>query len=110
MEFSYVSHLSCPKCEATYDDHYVRNLCACGSPLLVQYDLDKLKKVWSPKVLESRTHDLWRYHELLPIHNKHHITFMGEGMTPLLPVESIGKDMGIEHLFMKDEGMLPTGT
>lgn len=110
MEFSYISHLYCPKCAATYDDHEVQQLCACGSPLLVQYDLDTLKKVWNPSILANRRNDLWRYHELLPVHDETHITSMGEGMTPLLSVESIGKDMGIEHLFMKDEGMIPTGT
>ncbi len=110
MKFSYISHLYCPKCSATYDESKVQNLCDCGSPLLVQYDLDELKTVWEPADVIGRRNDLWRYHELLPVHHKRNIISMGEGMTPLLPLESLGNDMRMNHLFMKDEGMIPTGT
>lgn len=110
MKFSYVSHLYCPKCSATYDESEVQNLCECGSPLLVQYDLDELKNVWDQSDLVGRRNDLWRYHELLPVHHESNITSMGEGMTPLLSLDALGNDMGLHHLFMKDEGIIPTGT
>lgn len=31
-------------------------------------------------------------------------------MTPLIPMNTLGADMGIGHLYMKDEGVAPTGT
>ncbi|KYD12708.1 Threonine synthase [Anoxybacillus flavithermus] len=31
-------------------------------------------------------------------------------MTPLVPMPRLGKDMDIEQLYMKDEGVIPTGT
>jgi threonine synthase len=31
-------------------------------------------------------------------------------MTPLLPMSRVGSDMGIERLWMKDEGIIPTGS
>src|SRR5690606_26031320 len=49
-------------------------------------------------------------HELLPIKKVKNIVSMGEGMTPLLPRDRIGKQMGIKQLYMKDEGIIPTGT
>ncbi|MGG3923363.1 threonine synthase, partial [Geobacillus thermodenitrificans] len=43
MSFSYASHLYCSKCERTYDVDHVHQLCECGSPLLVAYDLEAMR-------------------------------------------------------------------
>src|SRR5690625_2185214 len=110
MNFSYISHLSCPKCSEKYDADIVQNLCKCGSPLLVSYDLKTLADKWKPNDVKGRSNDLWRYHELLPVADGANIVSMGEGMTPLIEMASIHNDMGINHLFMKDEGVIPTGT
>lgn len=110
MKFSYLSHLHCPKCQKTYHSDVIQQLCTCGSPLLVDYDLQELKKHWTPSNLPGRSNDLWRYHELLPVSDPDYIVTLGEGMTPLLRMDRIGADMGIEHLWMKDEGIIPTGS
>ncbi len=110
MKFSYVSHLYCPKCNHTYSHEEVNQLCTCGSPLLVKYDLRELGKNLSREDLVGREASLWRYHELLPVSNEENIVSLGEGMTPLLPMPVIGKDMDIPHLYMKDEGIIPTGS
>lgn len=110
MKYSYVSHLICPKCSKTYDHQEVNQLCSCGSPLLVKYDLDELRKHVSKENLIGRPASLWRYHELLPVADEKNVVSLGEGMTPLLPMPVIGKDMDIPNLHMKDEGIIPTGT
>ena len=110
MQYSYISHLYCPKCSEKYESNTIQNLCKCGSPLLVDYDLQSLAQDWKPSDLEGRNNDLWRYHELLPVTNDDHVVSMGEGMTPLIEMKSIGSHMGINHLYMKDEGIIPTGT
>jgi threonine synthase len=110
VKFSYVSNLYCPKCSLTYDTNKVQQLCECGAPLLVEYDLTSLAKKWKPSDLVGRRNDLWRYHELLPVTQEEHIVSMGEGMTPLIPMKNIGESMGINQLYMKDEGIIPTGT
>lgn len=110
LKFSYISHLYCSTCAATYDEKEVQNVCTCGSPLLVSYDLDELRDAWKPSDLGGRGNDLWRYHEILPVHDERHIISMGEGMTPLIPMKSLGNHLGMNHLFMKDEGVIPTGT
>lgn len=48
MTYSYVSHLNCPKCEENYSADEIIQLCKCGSPLLVAYKLDELKKIFRP--------------------------------------------------------------
>ncbi|WP_163528119.1 threonine synthase [Halobacillus ihumii] len=109
MDYSYISHLYCPKCLQTYEKDAIHHLCDCGAPLLVEYNLDRLAKEWRPADLERRKPDLWRYHELLPVQSEEHVTTMGEGMTPLLSMPTLGEDMELPNLLMKDEGIIPTG-
>jgi len=106
----YVSHLSCPKCSATYESEGLVQLCACGSPLLVDYDLSKVCAVFKKEMLKDRKPTLWRYRELLPVKKEANIVCLGEGMTPLLPLKNLGPQLDMPNLFMKDEGIIPTGT
>ncbi len=106
----FVSHLGCPKCHKTYESNRKIQLCTCGSPLLVEYDLQKVKKSLTKESLPQRRNDLWRYRELLPVREEKNIVTLGEGMTPLLKLHNIGADMGLSNLFLKDEGIIPTGT
>ncbi|MCA0971259.1 threonine synthase [Halobacillus litoralis] len=110
MKYSYVSHLYCPKCSETYSTDAEHHLCRCGSPLLVQYDLDSLKHHLKKEQLQARNPDLWRYHELLPVQDEQYKVTLGEGMSPLLPMPELGEDMNIPKLHMKDEGTIPTGS
>ncbi|SFE37976.1 threonine synthase [Lentibacillus persicus] len=110
MTYSYLSHLYCPKCGHTYDTSEQHQLCTCGSPLLVDYDLNAISSVLSPDVLTLREPSLWRYHELLPVEVEANVVSLGEGMTPLTPFPRLGKDMALEKLYMKDEGLIPTGS
>ncbi|MED1201693.1 threonine synthase [Heyndrickxia acidicola] len=110
MAYSFISHLACPKCQAEYFPDEKHQLCSCGSPLLVKYNLEKMKKQIKREDLLTRSSDLWRYHELLPVQNPSNVVTLGEGMTPLVSMPFIGKDMFIPQLFMKDEGIIPTGT
>ena len=86
------------------------HLCTCGAPLLVCYDLDQVKNAVSKEVLGTREPTLWRYREWLPIRQDENIVSLGEPMTPVIPLRKLGPELGMPHLFMKDEGMLPTGT
>lgn len=109
-KFSYATQLNCPKCNAVYDISIINNLCKCGSPLLVDYDLEGVRQALKPEDVKLREPNLWRYHELLPVKDQKNVISLGEGMTPMLPMIKIGKDMGIPHLHMKDEGLIPTAS
>ena len=106
----YVTHLKCSKCQLTYGSEQHNQLCQCGAPLLVCYDLDKVRASFSREVLASRQPTLWRYRELLPIRSDVNILSLGEPMTPVVPLEKLGPEVGMPHLYMKNEGLLPTGT
>jgi threonine synthase len=83
----YVSHLSCPKSDATYESENLIQLCKCGAPLLVDYDLPEVQAVFKKEMLKDREPNLWRYRELLPVKEEKNIVCLGEGMTPLLPLK-----------------------
>src|SRR5699024_582727 len=110
MAFSYVSHLYCPKCEKTYSVEEQNQLCECGSPLLVAYKMDELKKNFKASDLLERKADLWRYHEFLPVQNEDNVVTLGEGLTPIVEMNKTGKNMDITNLYMKDESMIPSGS
>jgi threonine synthase len=106
----FVTHLECPKCSSTYASEELQQLCSCGSPLLVKYDLEKVGETMSKEAVASRPPDLWRYRELLPVVSEENIVTMGEGMTPLLKLDRMGREIGMTNLYMKDEGIIPSGT
>ncbi|SES76798.1 threonine synthase [Salinibacillus kushneri] len=110
MKYSYVSNLYCPKCGTRFNTREQHQLCSCGTPLLVDYDLETLQMNLTAEELKSRDDSLWRYHELLPVEDSENVVSMGEGMTPLISLSNLGEEMCMENLFMKDEGLIPTGT
>ncbi|RYU09687.1 threonine synthase [Nocardioides iriomotensis] len=110
MTYSYLSHLECSRTGERYDADEVQGVSRVGAPLLVRYDLEAARGAVSRDEVERRPHDLWRYHELLPVRDARHVTTLGEGMTPLLPMTTYGSQVGIPHLLMKDEGLVPTGS
>ncbi len=106
----YMTHLECPKCKSEHNPHQLTQLCPdCGAPLLVRYDLEKIKANFKKEELPHRKPDLWRYREMLPLVDEQYKVTLGEGMTPLLSLDKLGKKLGIE-LYVKDEGIIPSGT
>lgn len=109
--FSYLSELECSACTTAHDPDVVQGLCSCGAPLLARYDLAALGgDAPGPAFFATREPDLWRYHELLPVRSPAGVVTLGEGMTPLLPMARLRRELDVETLMLKDEGLLPTGT
>ena len=108
---SYFTHLECSKCGHWHDINKVQTVCVeCGKPLFARYDLEALKSDVSPADLVGREASMWRYWELLPVKNKANKVSLGEGWTPLTQVKHLGKAIGLPDLWIKDEGIIPTGT
>lgn len=106
----YVSHLECAKCSATYDSGQRLQLCECGKPLLVRYDMKKVRVNFRKEALTARQANMWRYREMLQINREENVVCLGEGMTPLLHLKNLGPELSMPNLYIKDEGMIPTGT
>lgn len=107
---SYFSYLECSKCGNKYSSKEVHNLCECGAPLLVRYDLEEIKKNVDKNVFKGREKGLFRFKELLPVEDEKNVVTLGEGDTPVFKLEKLGNKIGLKNLYIKDEGLNPTGT
>ena len=108
---SALTHLECSFCGKKYEADELHTLCpACGKPLLARYDLKRVREEWSREDLAVRVASLWRYQEVLPVRNEENAISLGEGYTPLLRAEHLGKKLKMRNLFIKDEGLNPTGS
>jgi threonine synthase len=105
------THLECsvPCGAGPYDPRIEQHLCACGAPLLARYDLDAAR-AWKKESLVGRESTMWRYRELMPLFDEEQPLTLGEGWTPLLHARRLGKELGLERLFVKDESLNPTNS
>jgi threonine synthase len=110
MPNTLVTHLACSLCNRKFEAGKPWNLCECGGPLLVRYDLPRLRASWSLDSFQSAPDSMWRYAPALPIQHETSIISLGEGMTPLLPARRTGARIGSADLLIKDEGLNPTGS
>ncbi len=97
--------LACIECGKEYDPDTVIYTCECGGLLEVRFDLDSLEINFK---LDGRGMKVWKYRDLLPV-TTDPVT-INEGGTPLYRCEKLGKVYGIENLFVKHEGMNPSGS
>ena len=105
-----MTHLECSLCSRKFDPGKIYNLCECGGPLLVRYDLDKLRQTWSRNQIAAGPNSMWRYGPVLPPSHQSSIISLGEGMTPLIRTNRLGRRIGADQLWVKDEGLNPTGS
>ena len=110
---SYVLHLECSKTGVIYPADQIHNLSDDGMPLLVRYDLKKIKEELSKDswCMESAP-GFWRYQALLPVSNAASRISLGEVITPLIPLKKSSNVLGGKqgNIIVKDEGRLPTGS
>jgi threonine synthase len=107
---SFATHLECSRCQEDFPLEQVQQVCKSdGGPLLVRYDLRRVRDSVTKEALRNRPETLWRYRELLPMSGNDQIS-LGEPMTPLNVAPCLGAELEIPSLQIKDEGLLPTGT
>jgi len=90
----------CTKCNNTYQISPLRYKCDCGNPLNLVTDSRILPNAQVPAAMS-----LWRYREALPIGEDTEIVTLGEGMTPLVPL-----DVNTPEHFAKLDYLCPTGS
>lgn len=98
--------LHCSVCTYTQSDGTrLASLCAsCGQPLLVRYASAV------PKSAVTSEASLWRYAAALPLQPGERAVTLGEGMTPLIDLPHLAKEIGVRRLWVKDEGLNPTAS
>ena len=81
-----------------------------GEMLAVRYDLDRVKRDFSPRAIERGPANLWRYAPLLPVDDPLAAVSLNEGYTPLLRAPKLARALGLKNVAVKDEGRNPSGT
>ena len=104
---SRVKSLKCRECLEEYPIEPI-NVCEfCFGPLEVDYDYDLIKKNISKDKIKSGPLTIWRYKDLLPIENQN-IIDIGTGFTPLTKATNLGKSLGLNNLYIKNDSVNPT--
>jgi threonine synthase len=100
--------LRCRECHKSWGNQ-PRSICDdCFSPLEVSYDYDALRGTFTRERITSRTPDMWRYAELLPLPANYQPS-LPVGFTPLLRAPQLAARLGAKNLFIKNDAVcLPT--
>ena len=96
--------LRCRECKKEYSPTFKYVCDECFGPLDVHYHFPSITK----DVFASREQTYWRYFELLPIIDKPNIVSINAGMTPLVKAEKLGKEIGLNNLYIKNDSVNPT--
>lgn len=109
---SFVTGLRCFICNGTIPNGNLHTCPKCGvrGILDIQYDYDAVGKCLTPHALDHRQYNHWRYRELLPISPEATIPPLHIGWTPTYDVPRLAANVGIDRLFLKDDGRNPTSS
>ena len=106
-----VLHAKCVLCGRTYDAAPNLTNCACGGILDIVYDYDSIKSSLSKADLAARQeYTMWRYRELLPVEAGTELPPLRVGWSPLYQADRLAGQLGIQRLYIKDDGINPTAS
>ena len=104
--------LQCLRCRTRFDEPRLFTGCPrCRADgvavnLTVEYDLSALAGITADAFAPSGR-GLWRFRHLLPVRSVAPVS-LGEGATPLVHLERLGRRLGLPRLYAKDESQNPT--
>ena len=105
---SAITLFHCASCKKEYTaDEILTYATCCNQPLVANHFLSPGT---GKNIIDAADLTMWRYSAVLPIADKRNIVSLGEGMTPLLPLQKLGNRYHLETVIMKDESFNPTGS
>ena len=106
-----MTHQECINCGTQYPLDEVIYFCRkCGDILEIKLDYDITKDILKKSGWRKTPLSVWRYRDLMPIHDPSKIVTLNEGGTGLHQCKRLGKALGIKQLYVKNEGENPTGS
>ncbi|MFH0993152.1 MAG: threonine synthase [bacterium] len=111
---TYVKHYECTLCGRIVPADFSGTVCpTCGERgiLDVIYDYETMKQVVTRSYFATNTDfSIWRYLPLLSIAGTHHEQTLKTGWTPLYRAPRLAARIGLDTLYVKDEGLNPTAS
>jgi threonine synthase len=102
-----VQHLRCRECGRTYPIAAVYTCEWCFGPLEVAYDYDAIRPLVSRERIAAGPPTIWRYRALLPVEDEP-IVETYAGFTPLVKADNLGRVLGLNQLYVKNDTVNPT--
>jgi threonine synthase len=110
----HVLSLKCLLCGKEYAPGEVDYVCPDHGNegiLDVQYDYDLIgRRISLGDLLHNTDHTIWRYKPLLPVRPDSPVPPLAVGWTPLLRADRLAAELGLHHLWIKDDGRQPTAS
>ena len=103
----YTTSLRCRECSREYELQPINVCDFCFGPLEVQYDYDAIGRVMSRESIQRGPRSMWRYAELLPAAAENPVD-INAGFTPLIKADRLGKALGLNELYIKNDCVNPT--
>jgi len=111
---NHVLSLKCLLCGREYAPGEVDYICPDHGNegiLDVQFDYDLIaRRISLGDLLHSTDHTIWRYKPLLPVEPDSPVPPLAVGWTPLLRADRLAAELGLHHLWIKDDGRQPTAS
>ena len=103
----YVLALRCRQCGAQYPESPKYVCEECFGPLEAVYDYDAVRRAVSRQQIATGPRSIWRYEALLPASRNLRIDLQA-GFTPLVKADQLGKKLGLNNLYIKNDTVNPT--
>ena len=104
-------HQECINCKTVYGVDEIAYFCKkCGDILEIKFEQGELSAAAQNAEWKSKPLGVWRYRPLMPIHEATQLVTLGEGGTGLHHSQHLCSELGIENLYVKNEGENPTGS
>ncbi|MCB0154108.1 MAG: pyridoxal-phosphate dependent enzyme, partial [Anaerolineae bacterium] len=111
---NHITGLKCLICGKIYQPDEIDYVCpdhGAEGIVDVQYDYDLIDRQWSKgDLLHSTDFTIWRYAPLLPIESTQGVPPLTVGWTPLYRVPRLAAELGLQQVWVKDDGRLPTAS
>ena len=110
----YIRGYRCTVCGEFFETKEAMMTCPhCGEKgiLDVEYDYDALKQVLTKDYFKNnRDYSMWRYFPLMGIEEENIHKMLRIGWTPLVKSYNLSKELGLKELYIKDDGLNPSGS
>ncbi|MBE0609149.1 MAG: threonine synthase [Dehalococcoidia bacterium] len=104
---NFATNLRCRECHREYPLE-ARHVCDfCFGPVEVTYDYDGIRRSVSRERIAAGPASLWRYRDFLPCDAETAVD-IGAGFTPLVRAKNLGKALGLNNLYIKNDTVNPT--
>ena len=103
----HVKSLECRECGRAYPVEPTNACEFCFGPLEVSYDYDSIARSVTRESIAGGPFSMWRYHDFLPVEAETAVD-MGTGFTPLIPAKNLGRKLGLDRLYIKNDSVNPT--